>query len=86
VEDTEESTEPELYRWAIRALYAAAIALNVWILVDQVNQANPTRLPILRARIESWARRTAAPLLAPSVFKRHANQVIYEATEIVQGA
>jgi hypothetical protein len=81
-----EQVESELYRWTIRALYAAAIVLNVWMLVDQMNEANPTRLPMLRARAESWVRRTIAPLQAPGVFRRHANQVIFEATEIVQGA
>jgi hypothetical protein len=86
--DTEQdgTEESAAYRWTIRGLYAVAIALNVWLLIDQMNEANPTRLPIAKAKVEQWFRRTTAPLRAPSQFRRHANQVIYEATEIVENA
>ena len=52
--DTEDS---RTYVWTIRALYALAIGLNVWIMIDQLNEANPTRLPLLKAKVEAWARR-----------------------------
>ena len=39
-----------------------------------------------RAKVEAWVVRMTAPLRAPSQFRRHANQVIYEATEIVENA
>jgi hypothetical protein len=85
-DEATEQGESELYRWTIRALYAAAIVLNVWIMVDQMNEANPTRLPMMKARAEQWCRRQLAPLGAGTRFRRHANQVIYEATEIVESA
>ena len=87
VEDPQvEPAESELYRWTVRVLYAVAIGINIWILLDQVNEANPTRLPIAKAKAAAWLRRAVEPLQAPSRFRRHANQVIYEATEIVESA
>ncbi len=78
--------ESQLYRWTIRGLYVLAIALNVYIMVDQMNEANPTRLPIVKAKVESWMRRAVEPLQAPGRFRRATNRVIYEATEIVENA
>jgi hypothetical protein len=87
VTDTEtEAEESPAYRWTIRALYAIAIGLNVWIMVDQMNEANPTRLPIVKAKVEAWVRRTVEPLQAPGRFRAATNRVIYEATEIVENA
>ncbi len=84
--DAPEAEESDLYRWTIRALYVLAIGLNVWIMVDQMNEANPTRLPLLKAKMEQWARHAVEPLRAPSRFRRATNRVIYEATEIVENA
>ena len=81
--DTEDS---RTYVWTIRALYALAIGLNVWIMIDQLNEANPTRLPLLKAKVEAWARRAVEPLQAPGRFRAATNRVIYEATEIVDNA
>lgn len=81
-----EQEESAAYKWTIRALYLMAIGLNVWIMVDQMNEANPTRLPIVKAKVEAWARRAVEPLRAPSRFRAATNRVIYEATEIVENA
>ena len=61
--------------WTIRALYALAIGLNVWIMID-----------LLKAKVEAWARRAVEPLQAPGRFRAATNRVIYEATEIVENA
>lgn len=86
---TDEQVDQEdsaAYRWTIRALYAIAIGLNVWIMIDQMNEANPTRLPIVKAKVEKWFRHTVEPLQAPGRFRAATNRVIYEATEIVENA
>ena len=83
-------TEPEavdaevVYRWTIRALYVIAMGLNLYMLVDQMKDS--PEVAVTRARVEAWMTRRLAPLRATQAFKRHANAVIYEATEIVENA
>lgn len=83
---------PELvYRWTIRLMYLALIGANLYVLYDANRDSPP--LVELRAKIgaklaawrkaaeecEGCAKRKAALAAA-------ANRVIYEATEIVEGA
>jgi hypothetical protein len=81
---TDEADAEILYRWTIRALYVLAIGLNVYMLIDQMKDS--PEVAVTRARVEGWLARRLAPLKATQAFRRHANAVIYEATEIVENA
>jgi hypothetical protein len=72
------------YRWTVRALYLGAIALNVWVLYEQVK--GTPELAAARARVVARFERAKRTAGARRHFARHANRVIYEATEIVEDA
>ena len=81
---SDEADAEVLYRWTIRALYVLAIGLNLYMLVDQMKDT--PEVAVARARVQGWVARRLAPLKATQAFRRHANAVIYEATEIVENA
>lgn len=80
--DDDDAQAERVYRWTIRALYALAIGLNVWLLWEQVKDSPETQIwqRTWRARAE----RALEPLRERVHFRRHLNAVIYEATEIVE--
>jgi hypothetical protein len=85
---TEDAAVPDadevVYRWTMRGLYALAIALNAWVLWDQVKDT-----PEFQIRRRQWAdnvRRWAAPVRERHLFRRHVNAVIFEATTVVEEA
>jgi hypothetical protein len=84
VPDQDEADTEVIYRWTIRALYALAIGLNVYMLVDQMKDSPEWQ--VTQAKATRWIQRRLEPLRARQMFTRHANAVIYEATEIVESA
>ena len=77
-----ESPADQVYRWTIRALYATAIALNVWMLWDVVADESDT------ARVKAQARavwdRITSPVREAKVFRSAVNHVLFEAEQIVE--
>lgn len=83
-----EGTDSEvLYRWTIRTLYVLAIALNVYMLVDQMKDSEEWAITRRRwqYRVAGW-RRKAEPAVARLDFRRHADAVVSEAERVVDGA
>ena len=75
--------EDRIYRWTIRTLYAVALLLNAWILWDQVRDTPEAEQ--LQLRIEALKARALSPFHDRSVFRKQANEVIYEAITVVEG-
>lgn len=73
-----------LYRLTIRSLYVAALVLNAWVLWDQVRDSPEGRA--LVARLQTLKDRMAEPVRQRAQFRKHANQVVFEAVTIVEGA
>ena len=82
--ETGESGPDLAYRWTIRTLYAVAIALNVWVLWDQLATDDDA------ARLKVRANQLAATVLRPfhldRQVKRETGAVIWEAQTIVEEA
>jgi hypothetical protein len=78
----EDLGDDRLYTWTIRTLYTLAIALNVWILWDQVKDS-PEGQAITRHVSETWEK-LSGPVREAQMFRRHANRVIFEAQTIVE--
>lgn len=82
--ETSDERDEAIYRWTIRSLYAVAIAVNVWLLWDQVKdtpEVEGMRRRYVRATEKLWS-----PLRERQLFRRHTNAVIFEATQIVEDA
>lgn len=78
-------TGPDLaYRWTIRTLYAVAIALNVWVLWDQL--ADDGDAAALKVRANQLMAKVLRPFHLDRQVKREAGAVIFEAMEIVEDA
>ena len=72
-----------IYKLTIRSLYVAALVLNAWVLWDQVKDT--TEGQALRQRLSSATDKLTTPWRERKRFRRNANQVIFEATTIVEG-
>ena len=70
------------YRWTIRSLYAVAIALNVWVLWDQL--ADETEQAELKAKVEKWKNKILRPLHLEQQIQRETGPMIWEAMKIVE--
>ena len=79
----DDSQADQVYKWTIRALYGTAIALNVWMLWDAMDEA---RTEAVRARARALVDLAAKPLRDRKHFRRQVGHVIYEAMEIVDEA
>jgi hypothetical protein len=79
----EESGADLAYKWTIRALYASAIALNVWMLW---NAADETEVEQIRSRLRAMRDRVMRPVHEKKAFQRAANHVVFEAITIVDEA
>ena len=73
-----------IYRWTVRVLYLVAFGLNAWVLFDQVRDS-PEAMA-LRHSVADTLENFTAPIRGRMHFRRHVNRVIYEATEVVEGA
>jgi hypothetical protein len=78
-----DSSADQVYRWTVRALYATAIALNVWMLWDALDES---KAEAMKARFAGIRDRLAAPFHERKLFRRQVGHVIYEAMEIVERA
>ena len=83
-EDLPEDANQKAYRWAMRGLYLFAFGLNAWAMWDGLKQSPEGSA--IEAKAQSLKNKIMAPWVERSVFKKHANQVIYEATTVVEDA
>ena len=63
-------------------MYTVAIAINLWMLWDMVKDQPDAQ--ILKGKVEARVRRLVHPFRAEQLFRRHANEVVYEAMTIVE--
>jgi hypothetical protein len=75
-----ETSADQVYRWTVRGLYALAIALNVWMLWDAMDETKTEALKDRALRIRD---RVMAPYHDRKLFRKHANQVVFEAMQVV---
>jgi hypothetical protein len=72
------------YRWTVRALYAVAIGLNVWMLWDTVaDEADTERFKQTARR---WWQTAARPLHLEKIMKKETGPLLWEAERIVEEA
>lgn len=72
------------YRWTIRALYVTAIALNLWLLWDQVKDT--PEAGEFRARIQGAKDRVLAPSRARKELRLEEAKTVFEAWQILEEA
>ena len=72
------------YRWTIRTLYVVAIALNVWVLWDQL--AEDPEAKVLKVKLSSWAAKALKPFHLDRQVKKETGAVLWEAQTIVEEA
>ena len=65
------------YKWAVRAMYAGAVALNLWYLVEQYRETPEGKRLLTRA--EKVTRRFLTPWYERKHFRRMADEVVVEA-------
>jgi hypothetical protein len=82
--DTNETPADSVYKWTIRTLYTAAIALNVWYLLEQYRQT-PEGKTIL-SRAERIKEKFTKRLHATKKFRRMADETLVEAWVVVDQA
>jgi hypothetical protein len=72
------------YRWTVRTLYVVAIALNVWVLWDQL--AEDADAKVVKAKVNAWMAKALRPFHLDRQVKREAGAVIFEAMQVVEEA
>ena len=70
------------YRWSIRIMYGAAIALNVWVLWDMVADDADTQK--LKNTLGAWKARLLRPFHLEQQVQRETGPMIWEAMRIVE--
>jgi hypothetical protein len=73
-----------VYKWTVRSLYLAAIALNVYFLYQQYKDTDGGRA--LASKYERLKAKIQKPLKDKKAFRRQANETIVEAWLIVDDA
>jgi hypothetical protein len=73
-----------VYKWTVRALYAAAISLNVWYMVEQM-KGTPEGVA-MNERAKEWVARIRHPFNEAKRFRRMADETVVEAWVIVDEA
>ena len=82
LDDTQDSTA---YRWTIRALYATALGLNVWLLWQ--HSKDDPEFQILTRKARQAFDRATRPVRLHREWQRSIGRMIWQATEAVeQGA
>ena len=81
---TDEPHEERVYRWTVRGLYMFALAANVLLIWSQIKET--PEIQGLRAKGNSIKAAALRPIKERELFRRHANQVIFEATQVVEHA
>ena len=76
--------EERVYRWTSRGLYLMALAANVLLIWSQIKDT--PEVTGFRAKMRNVKDEALRPLKERERFRRHANQVIFEATEVVEEA
>jgi hypothetical protein len=80
---TATDTDSDLvWKWTVRAMYATAIGLNLYLMWDQVKDT--AEVELLRRRFRRGLANAIAPLTDRRILRRHTNAVIFEATQIVE--
>jgi len=76
--------EEQVYRWTVRGLYLMALAANVLLIWSQIKDT--PEVTGFRSKMRNVKDEALRPLKERERFRRHANQVIFEATEVVEEA
>jgi hypothetical protein len=79
-----ESTADAVYKWTTRGLYTAAIALNLWYLMEQYR--NTPEGNTLLAKFERVVERAKHPFYERKKFNKMANETLVEAWIVVDEA
>jgi hypothetical protein len=79
LEDTEDSAA---YRWTIRALYAAALAMNIYVLWQASMQ--DYEYAVIRQKIVAEAQRILRPIRAKREWQKNVAWLHWQAREIVE--
>jgi len=82
--DENETTGDTVYKWTVRSLYTAAIALNLWYLLEQYRQTPEGKTLLTRAEkvVKKWIK----PFHERKKFRRLADETIVEAWIVVDEA
>jgi len=82
--DKNETTGDTVYKWTVRSLYTAAIALNLWYLLEQYRQTPEGKTLLTRAEkvVKKWIK----PFHERKKFRRLADETIVEAWIVVDEA
>jgi hypothetical protein len=81
---TEQDRSDRIYTWTIRGLYTVAIALNVWVIWDQVKMT-PEGAE-LEAKVERLKMLLLRPIHDRKHFRRAVAETLLDAHEIVEEA
>ena len=79
-----DTTADAAYRWTIRVLYAVAIALNVYMLLDTV--ADDAQVAQWKTQAKEVGNRILRPFHIDRMVKRGTGPVLWEAQQIVEEA
>ena len=75
--ERDETRGETAYKWAVRAMYAGAVALNLWYLVEQYRDTPEGKRLLTRA--ENVTHRLIKPWNERKRFRRMADEVMVEA-------
>jgi len=73
-----------LYRWTIRGVYLVAVGLNLWFLWEQIKGTPEGEA--MSSKAEELKAKALSPITNRRIFRRHANELIYEAVTVVENA
>lgn len=82
LEPLEDYSDSPTYRWVIRGLYAAGLALNVYVLWDMSHDEYETAVVRERA-VQLW-NRCLAPIRDQREWRRKVSWLHWEAQQIVE--
>jgi len=72
-----ENASDTIYKWTVRSLYTAAIAINLWYLIEQYRKT-PEGEAILN-KSEKWRDKVRKSILERKRFRRMVDEVVVEA-------
>lgn len=70
------------YRWTIRALYAAAITMNIYVM--WVSTKDEAELAIIRAKAAQLVERCREPFRRQKEWRRSLGRMHFEALQVVE--
>jgi hypothetical protein len=71
-----------LYKWTIRGLYAVALAVNIYVLLDMAK--DDAELAVLRKRLLQVVERARRPFTAQQEWRKAVARMHWDALQIVE--